>query len=68
MLISPTLIAWVVLPYYLLATGYEVLQVGALFTLMTVLGIPLQLLLGKVFTVRDLRLGLAAVDAMERAC
>lgn len=63
-LACPPLIVWYALPFYLLITGYTVLEVGVLFTAAQVLGIPLTLWLGKVFTRTDMRKGLMTVDAL----
>ncbi len=64
-LVSPALITWYALPFYLLSIGYGVLEVGFLFTVVNVLCIPVTLLLGRVFTRVDIRHGLATIDAME---
>ncbi len=66
-LASPVLITWYMLPFYLMKTGYSVLEVGAIFTAAHLLSIPVTLLLGKRFTRTDLRLGLAAIDVMGAA-
>ncbi len=66
-LVSPVLITWYMLPFYLMKTGYSVLEVGAIFTAAHLLGIPVTLLLGRRFTRADMRLGLAAIDAMGAA-
>ncbi|MCD6096078.1 MAG: MFS transporter [Thermoprotei archaeon] len=63
-LISPILITWYMLPFYLLMTGYNVLEVGVIFTIAQVVSIPVTLILGKVFTHVDLRKGLMAIDLM----
>ncbi len=63
-LVSPVLITWYMLPFYLMRTGYSVLEVGAIFTAAHLLGIPVTLLLGRRFTRADMRLGLAAIDVM----
>ena len=63
-LVSPVLITWYVLPFYLLITGYNVLEVGVIFTIAQLLGVPVTLTLGKIFTHIDLRKGLIAIDLM----
>ena len=64
-LVSPVLITWYLLPYYLLLTGYSVLEVGALFTAVNVLSVPQTLWLGKKFQSIDIRKGLATIDVLE---
>jgi len=64
-LASPVLITWYALPFYLMRVGYSVLEVGALFTTADLLAVPVTLVLGGRFARVDLRLGLAAIDAME---
>jgi len=63
-LVSPILITWYMLPFYLLMIGYGVLEVGVIFTIAQIIGIPATLILGKVFTHVDLRKGLMAIDLM----
>ncbi len=63
-LVSPALIIWYALPFYLLKTGYSVLEVGLLFTTVQLLGIPLTLWLGRVFTRIDMRKGLMTIDLL----
>lgn len=64
---SPTLISWYLLPFYLLKIGYDVVEVGALFTLAHLAGIPITIALGKLFHRVDMRYGLAMIDAMDTA-
>lgn len=64
-LVSPVLIIWYALPFYLLKTGYSVLEVGAIFTIAQLLGIPLTLWLGRIFTRVDMRKGLVTIDLLE---
>ncbi len=64
-LVSPTIIVWYALPFYLLKTGYSVLEVGVIFTVAQLLGVPLTLWLGRVFTRVDMRKGLVAIDLLE---
>lgn len=63
-LTSPILIVWYALPFYLLITGYTVLEVGVIFTAAQILGIPLTLWLGRVFTRADIRKGLMTIDIL----
>ncbi len=62
--IAPIFITWYALPYYLLKTGYTVLEVGLVFTIAQVVGVPATLVLGKIFTQVDIRKGLATIDVM----
>ena len=55
------------LPVYLYMTGYSVLDVGVLYTLVRVALIPLTYLVGRLFDRLALRHGLAAIDALEGA-
>ncbi len=64
-LVSPALIIWYALPFYLLKTGYSVLEVGVIFTIAQLLGIPVTLWLGRVFTRVDMRKGLVTIDLLE---
>ncbi len=66
-LVSPTLISWYLLPFYLLRVGYDVVEVGALFTAAHLAGIPVTIALGKLFRKADMRYGLALIDAMDAA-
>ena len=66
-LACPPLILWYALPFYLLITGYTVLEVGVIFTAAQLLGIPLTLLLGRAFTKADMHKGLMAIDALGSA-
>mgnify|MGYP000459833563 CR=1 FL=1 len=58
------LFTWILLPYYMLLTGYSVLEVGLLYTVVEALGIPLTLAAGKLFSRLDIRRGLAAIDGL----
>ncbi len=63
-LVSPILILWYALPFYLLKTGYNVLEVGVIFTVAQLLGVPVTLWLGRVFTRVDMRKGLITIDVL----
>jgi len=64
-LVSPILITWYLLPYYLLLTGYTVLEAGALFTAVNILSVPITLWLGKKFQSIDIKKGLIGIDLLE---
>lgn len=63
-LASPLLFTWYMAPYYLLRTGYTALDVGIIFSLARVAAIPSKMIVGRFFTYRDIRLGLASIDAI----
>ena len=65
MLVAPSLFTGIMLPYYLLSTGYTVVDVGILYTLINMVSVPVQLALGKYFTFKDIRIGLAIIDLLE---
>lgn len=64
-LATPLTITWYMLPVYLFMTGYTILDVGILYTLVQVALIPLTYLVGRLFDRVALRHGLAAIDALE---
>jgi len=64
---SPVGFSWILFPYLLYLEGFSPLDLGILYTATAVAGIPLRILLGKAFTTRDIRVGLAAVDAIQGA-
>ena len=64
-LVTPTLLAWLLLPLYLMKTGYSVLEVGAFFTAANLLSVPLTYALGRWFNRWDLKRGLVAVDLLD---
>jgi len=64
-IVSPLLITWYMLPMYLFMTGYSVLQVGILFTIVHIASIPITFLIGKVFDRIALRHGLVLIDTLE---
>ncbi|HHC18892.1 MAG TPA: hypothetical protein ENK81_00615 [Euryarchaeota archaeon] len=57
-IISPLLIAWYMLPAYMLITGYSILEVGIVFTLINIISVPLTYLIGKAFDRIAVRHGL----------
>ena len=64
-LISPGLIVWILFPLYLMETGYSVLEVGAFFTAVNILAIPLTYLFGRLFNRWDIKKGLIAIDVLD---
>ncbi|BEP18087.1 MFS transporter [Pyrofollis japonicus] len=64
-IISPLLITWYMLPMYMFMTGYSVLEIGAIFTLVHVLSIPATYIVGKIFDKIAIRHGLVLIDALE---
>lgn len=61
-LTCPLLFTWYILPYYLLITGYTVIEVGFLFTAVEVLGTIATALIGRFFTKVDIRKGLIIME------
>lgn len=64
-LISPQLIVWYLMPLYMLKTGYSVMDVGALFTLVNIAFVPLTYLIGKFFNRYPLKHGLILIDVLD---
>ncbi len=64
-LIAPGLIVWILFPLYLMETGYSVLEVGAFFTAVNIITIPLTYLFGRLFNRRDIKKGLIAIDILD---
>ncbi|AMM55011.1 MFS transporter [Pyrococcus kukulkanii] len=64
-LIEPQLIAWLLLPLYMMLTGYSVLDVGVLFTLVNVALIPATYIMGRAFNRWDIKKGLMVIDALD---
>ena len=64
-IISPLLITWYMLPMYMFMTGYSVLEVGIIFTLVHVLSIPATYAVGKLFDRIAIRHGLVLIDALD---
>ena len=64
-IISPLLITWYMLPMYMFMTGYNVLEVGVVFTLVHVLSIPATYAVGRLFDRVAIRHGLILIDALD---
>ncbi len=64
-IISPLLITWYMLPMYMFMTGYNVLEVGVVFTLVHVLSIPATYAVGRLFDRIAIRHGLILIDALD---
>ncbi|MBO8175677.1 MAG: MFS transporter [Thermococcus sp.] len=64
-IIAPQLIVWILLPLYMMYSGYSVLEVGAFFTAVNVTVIPLTYLLGRAFNRWDIKKGLIVIDALD---
>ncbi len=64
-IISPLLITWYMLPAYMLMTGYSILEIGLLFTVINILSVPLTCLIGKLFDRVAIRHGLILIDALD---
>jgi len=58
----PLLFSWYMVPYYLFKTGYNVFEIGVLYTIVNISSLPLTYLLGRYFSYRDVRKGLALID------
>ncbi len=64
-IVSPMLIVWYMLPLYLYMTGYNVLEVGLIYTVVHIVSIPLTFLLGKLFERVNVRKGLVIIDGLD---
>ncbi|AHL22735.1 MFS transporter [Thermococcus nautili] len=64
-LIAPGLIVWILFPLYLMETGYSILEVGAFFTAVNIIAIPLTYLFGRLFNRWDIKKGLIAIDVLD---
>jgi len=64
-IIAPQLIVWTLLPLYMMYSGYSVLEVGAFFTAVNIIAIPLTYLLGRAFNKWDTKKGLMVIDALD---
>jgi len=64
-IIAPQLIVWTLLPLYMMYSGYSVLEVGAFFTAVNIISIPLTYLFGRAFNHWDIKKGLIAIDALD---
>ncbi len=66
-IVSPLLITWYMVPMYMFMTGYSVLDIGVLFTVVHILSIPATYLIGRLFDKIAIRHGLVLIDAFEGA-
>lgn len=64
---SPLGFSLLLFPYLLYIEGFSPLDLGILYTATAVAGIPLRILLGRFFTTRDIRAGIAAIDIIDGA-
>jgi len=64
-LVSPVLITSYMVPLYMLMTGYSILEVGVVFSLVRVASVPATLVVGRLFDRVPLRYGLAVIDVLE---
>jgi len=64
-IIAPQLIVWYLLPLYMMYSGYSVLEVGAFFTAVNIISIPLTYLIGRFFNEYPLKTGLILIDALD---
>ncbi|WP_456321327.1 MFS transporter [Palaeococcus sp. (in: euryarchaeotes)] len=64
-IISPGLIVWILFPLYLMKTGYSILEVGAFFTAVNIIAIPLTYLFGRAFNHWDIKKGLITIDVLD---
>ncbi|RLE61279.1 MAG: hypothetical protein DRJ35_00875 [Thermoprotei archaeon] len=64
-LVSPLLFSWYMVPYDLLSGGYEVVELGVLFTAVNVLSVPAKVMLGRYFSFHDVKKGLFVIDLLE---
>ena len=64
-IISPLLITWYMLPMYMFMTGYTILEIGIIFTLVHILSIPATCAVGRIFDRIAIRHGLVLIDALD---
>ncbi len=64
-IISPLLSIWYLLPMYMFITGYNVLEIGLLFTAIHIISIPLTYAIGKAFEYIDIKKGLMLIDVLD---
>jgi len=64
-MIAPSLIVWILLPLYLMETGYSILKVGAFFTAVNIASVPLTYLFGRAFNRWDMKKGLITIDVLD---
>ncbi len=65
--ITPGLVCWYLLPLYMMMTGFSVLEVGWLFTLISLASVPLTYLICKRFDRVSIKRGLIVVDVIDSA-
>jgi hypothetical protein len=66
-LIAPQTITWILLPLYMIYSGYSILKVGLFFTAINVASIPLTYLIGRIFNKYPLKTGLILINILEGA-
>jgi len=66
-LAAPVIFSWYVVPYSLLEAGYSVLDVGIIYTAVSILSLPLTLAVGRIYTYGNLRTGLMLIDVLGSA-
>ncbi len=66
-IISPLLITWYMLPMFMFMTGYGVLEVGAIFTIVHLVSIPATYVVGRLFDRVPIRHGLVIIDGLDGA-
>jgi len=64
-IVSPLLITWYMFPMYLYMTGYTVLDIGVLYTIVHIASIIATYLIGKLFDRIAIRHGLVLIDGLE---
>ena len=64
---APVLLSWYIIPYSLLESGYSVLEVGIIYTAVSLLSLPLTFIVGRVYTYRNLKAGLMLIDVLGSA-
>jgi len=64
-IIAPGLIVWILFPLYMMKVGYSVLGVGAFFTAVNIISIPLTYLFGRLFNRWDIKKGLIMIDVLD---
>ncbi|AFK23235.1 putative major facilitator superfamily protein [Pyrococcus sp. ST04] len=64
-IIEPQLIVWLLLPLYMMYSGYSVLDVGIIFTVVNIASIPITYVIGKIFNKFDIKKGLMIIDILD---
>jgi len=64
-IVSPLLITWYMVPLYMYMTGYNVLEIGVIFTAVEILSIPVTYVIGRIFERVPIKHGLILIDALE---